>query len=86
MNNALQKQNSNKQWTLGYDLGVEDNLLDCVTFSDLILAVHCNCRDITEEAVKKELKDIISIHTQDMEFLFRNNMKVIIREARRGRE
>lgn len=35
------------KWELGEDLSTCNNLLDGVTFYDLILAVHCNCPTIT---------------------------------------
>ena len=33
-----------EKWRLGEDLSVEDNMLDGITFADIILAVHHNCR------------------------------------------
>lgn len=42
-----------QNWKLGDDMVVSDNLLDGITFEDLILTVHCNCPQITERAVKK---------------------------------
>ena len=32
-----------QNWKLGDDMVVSDNLLDGITFEDLILTVHCNC-------------------------------------------
>lgn len=31
-----------RKWILGDDLAACDNLLDGITFDDVILAVHCN--------------------------------------------
>lgn len=42
-----------RNWKLGDDMVVSDNLMDGITFDDLILTVHCNCPKITEQAVKK---------------------------------
>ena len=71
---------------LGEDLSTCDNLLDGMTFDDLILAVHCNCRDITPNAVRKELMEIIASRKQDMIYLLEMNMDEIMAEARKGRE
>lgn len=78
--------NMNRSWKLGDDLNIADNLLDGITFNDLIVAVHCNCREITPEAVQKELDEIMDGRLADMRFLLENNMKAIILEARKGRE
>lgn len=75
-----------REWKLGVDLIASDNLLDGVTFGDLILAVHCNCRDISPEAVRKELRGILDSRRQDMDYLLEKNMAAIILEARKGRE
>ena len=74
-----------KSWKLGEDLSTCDNLLDGLAFDDLILAVHCNCRLITPEAVRRELQSILEIRKQDMEYLLESNMEAIISEARKGR-
>ena len=73
-------------WELGEDLSTCDNLLDGVTFDDLILAVHCNCRTITPEAVLSELRTILAQRRQDMLHLLVNNMERIMEEAQKGRE
>ena len=75
-----------RNWKLGDDMVVSDNLLDVITFDDLILTVYCNCPKITEQAVKKELKEILAIHMQDMEFLLENNIDKIIEMASKNRE
>ena len=74
-----------REWKLGEDLSTYDNLLDGLTFDDLILAVHCNCRVITPAAVLKEFDNIMQSRMQDVKFLLDNNMKEIIAEARKGR-
>lgn len=38
-----------RKWILGDDLAACDNLLDGITFEDVILAVHCNCRVISRD-------------------------------------
>lgn len=75
-----------KTWKLGEDLVTSDSLLDGLTFDDLILVVHCNCRSITPEAVRAELKEMLESRKQDMMFLLEKNMDAIMAEARKGRE
>ena len=50
-----------EKWRLGEDLSVEDNMLDGITFADIILAVHHNCREITPEAIRKEVLDFVEM-------------------------
>ena len=75
-----------REWKLGVDLSTHDNMLDGLTFDDLILAVHCNCRKVTPEAVRKELKEMMEGRLQDMDFLLEKNMDAIIAAAVKGRE
>lgn len=77
---------SDRAWKLGDDLIISDNLLDGLTFDELILAVHHNCRIITPETVCAELDEILTGRKQDMMFLLEQNMDAIIAEARKGRE
>ena len=74
-----------REWKLGEDLVTSDNLLDGLTFDDLILAVHHNSRVITPEAVRKELREMLEGRKQDMMFLLEKNMDAIMAEARKGR-
>lgn len=74
-----------KKWKLGDDLDRYDNLLDGFTFDDLILAAHCNCREITPEAVLREAREILDSRMQDYRFLLKNNLDAIIEEAKKGR-
>lgn len=75
-----------KRWKLGEDIDRHDNLLDSISFDELILTVHCNCREITQEAVEKELNRIFEIRIQDMQCLLEKNIDGIIAEAKKGRE
>lgn len=74
-----------REWTLGKDLVTSDNLLDGLTFDDLILAVHCNCRTINRVAVQMELNKMLTTRRQDMMFLLEKNIEQIMAEARKGR-
>lgn len=75
-----------REWRLGVDLSACDNLLDGITFDDLILAVHCNCRDINRMAVHQQLSEILAQRRQDMVHLLEQNIETIMAEARKGRE
>lgn len=74
-----------RKWKLGDDLDRYDDLLYGITFDDLILAVHCNCRKITPEAVLREAREILDIRMQDYRFQLENNLDAIIEEAKKGR-
>ncbi len=75
-----------RSWTLGDDLITSDNLLDGVTFDDLILAVHCSSREVNRASVHAELSEILAGRKQDMMFLLENNMEAIMAAAMKGRE
>lgn len=76
---------SDRNWRLGDDLHPSDNLLDSVTFDDLILAVRCSCPTINRAAVYQKLAEILSQRDEDMYFLVKRNMDKILEEARKGR-
>ena len=73
-------------WKLGEDMIEDDNLMNNITFYDLILALHCNCPVIDENAVRTQLKQILDGIHEDMEYLLENNMDEIISRAKAGRE
>lgn len=68
-------ETESKRWKLGDDVSADDNILDGFTFRDLILAVHCNCENITPEAVRREAAEILEERMQDYRFLLRNNIE-----------
>lgn len=80
------KTTVDRQWKLGEDLSTRDNLLNGLTFDDLIFAVHCNCRFITKAAVYAELAEMLTQRKQDMTELLERNMDIIMAEAKKGRE
>lgn len=73
------------KYELGVDLVPSDSLLDGLTFADLILAVHCNCREVTPAAVHAELCQILASRKQDMDYLLEKNMDAIMATAMEGR-
>lgn len=74
-----------QNWKLNDDLITSDSLLDGITFDDVILAVHCNCKYITPDAVRRTAKEILDGRMQDYRYLLENNIKEIMAEARKGR-
>lgn len=75
-----------RNWLLGDDLAACDNLLDGITFDDIITQVHCNCRNITPDAVREEVDDLLKLRLADMRELLERNIDKIAEEARKGRE
>lgn len=75
-----------RKWILGDDLAACDNLLDGITFEDVILAVHCNYRIISRETVTKQFFEILEQRLLDMNELLNRNIDKIAEEARKGRE
>lgn len=75
-----------REWKIGEDMFTEDNVLDGITFDDIILAVHCNYRTINRAAVLKTAKEILDQRVEDFEFLVKNNWKEIAAAAKKGRE
>ena len=74
-----------REWKLGVDLFPDDNLLDQITFDDLILDLHCNCRRIEAVDVRSELVQILDNRLEDMYELLERNIDEIIRRAKIGR-
>ena len=75
-----------RQWKLGEDMYETDNILDGITFDDVILALHSGERIIDEKAVRRVVKEILEIQMQDFEYILNNNIKEIIARAKAGRE
>lgn len=75
-----------RKWVLADDLAACDNLLDGITFEDVILAVHCNCHVISRETVTKQFFEILEQRLLDMNELLNRNIDKIAEEARKGRE
>lgn len=75
-----------RKWILGDDLAASDNLLDGITFDDVILTVHCNCRVISRETVTEQFFEILEQRLLDTNELLNRNIDKIAEEARKGRE
>lgn len=75
-----------RNWKLNDDLLSTDNILDQITFDDVILAVHCNCKELTRKEVMRTFREILEQRLEDTEFLLKNNLDEIIQAAKIGRE
>lgn len=73
-----------RNWRLGDDLIPSDNILDGLTFDDLILSAR-HTSVVTPKAVRENLKDMLESRLEDMWFLVENNMDIIIGAALKGR-
>ena len=65
-------------WKLGEDLIEDDNILDAITFKELIMTVQCNSKDLTIEEVKKNFEIILNHRLEDAYFLLERNADTII--------
>ena len=74
-----------RKYKLGKDLFLGDNLLDNLTFDDMITVIKSNCTELTEEEARKELKEIIDTKMEDMKFLFERNLEEMLKIARKNR-
>lgn len=70
-----------RKWKLGEDVSQSENLLDPVTFAELIMTLRCNRSEITEKSIRAEMKRIMDIRLQDMNYLLDNNIEEIIAAA-----
>lgn len=74
-----------RQWKLGEDVSEHDNLLDGITFNQLIVSLHSGSEKVTPADVRKVVKDMLEIQLEDMWFLVDKNMDEIIKRATKGR-
>lgn len=74
-----------RQWKLGEDVSEHDNLLDGITFNQLIVSLHSGSERVTPAEVRKVVKDMLEIQLEDMWFLVDKNMDEIIKRAMKGR-
>ena len=57
-----------RQWKLGVDMHQNDNILDPVTFEQIITALHCNAKVINENAIWGVVREIMDSHMQDFHY------------------
>ena len=75
-----------RNWKLGDDLSTQDNVFDPITFDDIILAVHCNCRVVNHAAIIETADEILKQRLEDFKYLVANNVNEIKELALVGRE
>ena len=75
-----------RQWKLGEDMHITDNILDPITFEDIILALHHNEQVIDRRAIQNVINEMMDIRMQDFDHIINNNINEIIAEAAKGRE
>lgn len=73
-----------REWKLGEDLIVQDNILDGITFEELITTIHCNIRkdEIGPYSICEQLGEIIKLRITDAFELLKINAEDIIRLAK----
>lgn len=75
-----------RQWKLGEDLHPTDNILDPITFEDIITALRCNEVVIDRRAIQNVINEFMDTRMQDFDHLINNNINEIIAEAKKGRK
>jgi hypothetical protein len=65
---------------------VYDNILDGITFDDLITAVLSNEPEVNERTVKKVFKEILETQLKDADYLLEQHMQKIIAIVKDNRE
>lgn len=78
-NNKKGKKMDN--FKLGDDLSLCDNILDPVTFDDIVTAVRLNEKVVDKDAVLKTAQELIDIRMRDFKILLENNINEIIKDA-----
>lgn len=62
---------------------MSDDILDSVSYSELVTALHCNEPVVTPTIVRKTLREIVEERLDDMWDLLDVNMDEIVSAARR---
>ena len=73
-----------REYKLGKDLMVKDNLLDGFTFEDVIDTLNCNEVIIDEVAVNRLVDDMLRENIINMREILNNNIPEIIKRATEG--
>jgi hypothetical protein len=73
-----------KAWKLGADVHQKDNILDGITFEDIIDSVRCSlpADQQTPTKIRRLVNEVIEQRMQDFRFLLDNNIHEIIAQAR----
>lgn len=68
-------------WRLGIDLYPEDNLLDSITFKEIITTICCNEKVINRESARRCDKEILDMRMNDFKDLLEINLDEIVEAA-----
>lgn len=63
----------------------DQNLIEPLTFSTLLLEVGCNCRDIEEATVKAQFEEDLQSRIDEAREVFKANLQNIVKRAREER-
>lgn len=77
----------NKQYKLSQDLRPQDNILDNLTFNDIITASQCNLKEITPDTIRRQALELFEMRKRDfMDLLDTDNIAAMVEEVndRRG--
>jgi hypothetical protein len=74
----------NKEWKLGVDLYKNDNLLDPLTFEQVVVALYCNEKHINKRTAQKVVNEIIKQRMEDVRNLLKINLDKIVEMAQMG--
>lgn len=80
-----EKNKESVRWMLGEGLSTKDNLLDGITFEELINTIQCNCRKITKDEILKQALAILEMRANDMRELLEINIENIAKEVKARR-
>jgi hypothetical protein len=75
-----------KEWKLGVDMHELDNILDGITFDDVLTTVVCNEPEINEASVRKCVKELLSMRMTDFNELLEVNIKELVKQAKKRRD
>lgn len=70
-----------RNWKLNDDLFRLDNVLDPITFDEIIMTVRCNCRDVNRKTVIKTFKEILEMRLTDAKEIFERNIDKICNQV-----
>lgn len=64
----------------------QDNMLDPISYHELLLTIHCNVQEINEQTVKHTFRQIMGFKVIDAEDALARNLKGIVEEALKRRK
>ena len=65
---------------------INANLINAYSFNTLLLEIECNCREISEESIKKQFEEHIKASIICAKEIFADNLQNILAHAKEYRE